>query len=122
MKKLDNPVRKFTSEEITKHLGSGYPITAEEMIANRSPLAEAGYYPDVCVPIAESFTLRVKTWANNLSHMVTAFRDIPVETKIVAELRILSRALAYLVNSASFRDKKYHEFDKIEIDRKVGRK
>lgn len=45
-----------------------------------------------------------------------------IDEKLAAEILKISSALCYLLNSTSLRRGRYEDFDKNEIDRKLGRK
>lgn len=45
-----------------------------------------------------------------------------IDEKLYVELKTLLASLMYLINSTSFRIGKYQDFDKFEIDKKLGRR
>lgn len=49
-------------------------------------------------------------------------RKLSIDDQLASELKRILGAACYLFNSTSFREGKYFDFDKQEIDRKLGRK
>ncbi len=83
-------------------------------------LAAAKCHPYV-LPVVRDFNERVRSIANILVQMTFGERLAPVDEPLRREINRLGQALSYLVNSASFEDGHYHDFDRKEVDRKIGR-
>jgi hypothetical protein len=47
---------------------------------------------------------------------------LSIDSALASELKVLLNATCYLFNSTSFREGEYFEFDKDEINRRLGRK
>lgn len=80
-------------------------------------MRNAGIMPQVML-LENDFDARLRSVGNTLAQMCNA---VETDEQIRTELQRLSAALSYLLNSSSFDAKTYHDFDKREIDRKIGR-
>lgn len=71
------------------------------------------------------FKDRFECIANTLAYLLgnsDCGKKLDVEKKLWYEMKVLAQSLLYLTNSESYRKGSYFDFDKFEIDKKLGRK
>lgn len=106
----------MTPEEIQKRLQAGEGVHPEEV--TYEDLDEANCL-SVMMPIPDDPHERAMLFANNLVQICMGFRGKNEE--LLVEVRTLAAAVSYLLNSSSFIDGEYYEWDKREINRKLRR-
>lgn len=87
-------------------------------------LKASGFDGGVCF-WPTKFKGRFECIANCLSELLKISdggKRLDVEEKLWYEMKILTQSLVYLINSESYRKGSYYDFDKFEIDKKLGRK
>ncbi len=94
-----------------RHAGF-YPQTLTD-----KALREAGCMSTVCA-LPEDINERARFLANVLVQMMGMPKTDDTLKPIVGQL---CQALSYMVNSASWRDGELHEFDRLELKRKLAR-
>ena len=111
---------ELDSEDV-QHLWQDHrPLSLREFAESTSAIEAAGFNPDVFFLVAKDFKQRVRYFGNVLVQM--ALREpFQKDDRLMVEIRVLTQALSYLLNSSSFEDGKLHDFDKKEIDRKLSR-
>ena len=95
---------------------SGNGVYPEDL--NSEVLREAEC-ENVVALIPKDYQKRIRYFGNLFVQM--CFSNKIKDEQLKIEMSQLSQALSYLINSSSFRDGKYYEFDKIEISRKLRR-
>jgi len=106
--------------------------TAEEII--EALKTHAGLYPGevtndslreakcelFMMPIPEDFNSRISHIGNLLAQMCNNVRH--KDDRLLLDLKTISSTLSYLINSSSFRDGEYFEFDKSLVNKRLRRK
>jgi hypothetical protein len=70
------------------------------------------------------FKDRFECIVNTLAYLLSnsdGGKKLDVEEKLWHEMKMLAQSLVYLTNSASYRKGSYFDFDKLEINKKLGR-
>ena len=93
---------------------------------DREAYTEMGYDVNRAYLLPYKWEQRFKTLVETLKDFTdrsNAGRNFDICAELDFELKQLCRSLVYLLNSTSYRKgNKYYDFDKIEIDSKLGRK
>lgn len=97
-----------------------------ELFPPLSELEEMGFTADYLFAIPSKYKNRFILLVNLLKQMVSegdGGKRLDIHENLWGELKRLTQCLVYLTNSASFRDDRcrYFDFDKIEINKKLGR-
>lgn len=81
-------------------------------------LREAGCM-DTLMPLPDRYEDRISHIGNLLAQMCNGVRG--KDEKLIMDLRIISSSLSYLINSASFQDGQYFDFDQSVINTRLRR-
>ncbi len=104
-------------ESIRNAISKGETFRLEELTYDLLEEAECKLS---VLPVPEDFDERIRAFGNLIAQMCSNVRG--KDERLLLEIRSVSAALSYLLNSCSFADGKYHYFDEREIERKLGRK
>jgi len=108
-------IRHMNTDELRYAMKERIPVPPEHL--SGAILREAGCLDKVCVVPGE-FNERVSYLANVLVQMLTKKPD---DDQLRATVSQLCQALSYMMNSASWRDGELHDFDRLELQLKLGR-
>ena len=103
------------AEDIKLALQSRRGIYPDQV--TREALRDAGCLELLCA-MPSDFNERVSYLGNTLTQMLT--RE-PKDDRLRATVGTLCQALAYMLNSTSWQDGELHEFDLLELQRKLAR-
>ena len=108
-------------EEVRRRVESRVPIGLREWVESTQAISEAGFDPDACLLVSQNFKKRAQYLGDVVAQMFMRQEAKSGDEGLAAELGALAQAFSHLLNSASFRDGKLHDFDKLEIARKLRR-
>lgn len=111
---------KYSPEQLRQRVADNMMIAPEDWIESRDSLLEAGLDPVYVFPVVRDFRGRVRQLGNILAQMANGV-DLQRDGKLMVEIRRTTAALSYLLNCSSFEDNELHDYDKAELDRKLGR-
>ena len=106
---------------------SGHSFSPKEVIENRKYVAEAGLWPDKVFLLPSDPKARMQMMGNLFVVMMRMLYDapqptIPLDDALRKELKNIASSLSYLMNSASFRSGILHDFDRFELDSRLGKR
>ena len=109
-----------------ERLKQGHAFSIEEVLANKEAIAAEGFWTDRIFLLPADLKGRIGILAqlvvvaiSNLEEIRTSRTDYSMDDALKLRLKRLSQALAYLTNSASFRDNKLYPFDKVELESRL---
>ena len=123
----DNPPRREGGRmSYLERLKQGHAFSIEEVLANKEAIAAEGFWTDRIFLLPADLKGRIGILAqlvvvaiSNLEEIRTSRTDYSMDDALKLRLKRLSQALAYLTNSASFRDNKLYPFDKVELESRL---
>ena len=104
------------NEEVRKALSNLEGIFPDDNTAEK--LMESGCEP-VMVPIPSDFDQRLRYFGDLLSQMSLGIKG--KDERLAIEIQTMAGALSYLLNSSSFAEGTYWDFDKRTIDKRIRR-
>lgn len=108
--------------EIRIRSEQGYTFDPKYVIDQADAIRAAGLWPDKVFLLCSDPKERMQLLGNLLVQMAQwSTRDFAVDESLRSEVKRLAQALSYLFNSASFRAGTLYDFDKFELDSKLGR-
>jgi len=118
MFKKDEMVVHISPKDIKDSRAKLYPPLSE--------LEEMGFIADSLLAIPTKYKNRFILMVNILKELISqgdGGKRLDINQDLWGELKRLTQCLVYLTNSASFRDDKckYFDFDKVEINKNLGR-
>lgn len=110
---------ELSVDSIRKHATKMIGVYADDLKESQEAIAAVGCEPYAML-VFKDFKTRTRAMGNALAQLANGapFQKDPA---LMAEIRMLTAALSYLLNSSSLDDDKLHDFDLKEIDRKLRR-